>query len=244
MKVDEINKNITELQKELEDRKYQRKRIAEAYDELIKRVRKSGIIALICLVLQVVLFTPGSNDRHHLSLAAFSRSMTPIMIIGFIASFGYFVWKGYDLLLNSNTDIGNKLADKRNKTTTPISLVLDELNNEIMNVENALQKYNDKLYESGGVYKEPSKKGDMITKAPEKYEARVIERTIIEKKPISKPVEESFESDSFLDDAKDSMKNIDDILNGLDSTFLDDEDEFETSESLWKKDTKGKYDID
>jgi len=148
----EINDRMADLQKDLEIKYNKRRLLNDSYEHLKSVVKKSGLVSLCALLVQGVLLTPHAYDRVHPSLAGLCRFLTAPVLFTFIIALVIFIWKGWDLLVNSDTDIGNKIAEKTE--TTPVARVLKEMTADINKTELDLKNAEEELYDNGGLYKE------------------------------------------------------------------------------------------
>ena len=223
MKASEIVKKIEELQKELEDRKYQRKRLASEYEELVKIVKTSGMIFALAIAIFIGFVGPFSYSKKHIVLGGLARWTNPWAMLVCLISGVLFIWRGFDLLVNSDTNLGNKLAQLVGINNRPAAAVLADLNNDIMKVEVAIQKLEDALYESG----------DYSNKSEKTYN----EVPIKNEKAVAKDKKIDVEDKIKINEDKEIDK-LDEILNFLKELGLDDEDDFESTSEMWEKDTK------
>lgn len=243
MDVNELKSRIKVLRKESEDKKHERKVLAEDYDRQKEMVKKSGVTSLLTFLIHYVVLVPGMDSTKHVSLAGMARFLSPFVMIVFFASFIFFLIKGFDFFINTDMKYAKKLADKFDVTSVAEELKI--MNETITMLDIEIKRLEEELYELGEDFAEQPKKVSQknVTIAPGKIiEKPIVERTIIEKPKIV-TVEADLDKNEFNKHSIDEKKNdIDDILNGLDDFMLDDdEDELENSSELWEKDAMRRF---
>ena len=189
--------------------------MASVYEELIKIVKTSGMIFALAIAIFIGFVGPFSYSKKHIVLGGLARWTNPWAMLVCLISGVLFIWRGFDLLVNSDTNLGNKLAQLVGINNRPAAAVLADLNNDIMKVEVAIQKLEDALYESGDYSNKSEKTYNEVPIKNEKVVAK--DKKINEDKEIDK---------------------LDEILNSLKELGLDDEDDFESTSEMWEKDTK------
>ena len=143
-----------------------------------------------------------------------------------------FLSKGFNLFINADTDWSKKLAAKLERTR--FAEVLEEINSTIIRLDIEIDKLNKELELAGVDVDDLDIKSEMLTKEDKiikRTEDEIIEdkKSEVKKTVVKKAVFEQKTSD-----------DVDDLLSALDSLGLsdDEDDEFENSSELWKKDSK------
>ena len=183
----EINNKINLLRKECEDRKYERKVLATDYEHQAEMVKKSGIVSIVAFLIHYVLLVPFMDNTKHVTIAGMSRFLSPFVMIIFLASFVYFLIKGFDLFVNSDTKYSKKLAVKLKINS--VSDALNQMNDTITMLDIEIDKLENELYEMGEeiiitTRENNNKNLNVKIKAGELLDTPVVQRTIIEKTKV------------------------------------------------------------
>lgn len=253
----EIKGRIGVLRKESEEKKHERKLLATDYEKLQRIVKKSGITALITLMVHMVILNPWANNHKHITLVSLGRFLTPFALLIFIVSFVIFLIKGFDLFVNADNKYSKMAAEKfktnrvaeelriLNDAITMLDVEINRLENSLfekgetldgitepVGINNAVGRKRNKASVSGTVKKE-----DITIEASERVERAVVERTVIEKpKPATATASVK---ESVVENKK---ERLDDIFSGLDDYALtDDEDEFESSSEMWEREAMKRF---
>lgn len=244
------------LIKTKDDILYEKKQLMEDFEKLKDIVMKSGLVSLICALLQGI-FVGQLLKSKSVVLLGLGRYLTPFVLAIFVLSIVIFVIKGFDLFVNSDTDLSRKAAKKFEKTTYTDKI--SSLNDSIIRIDIELEKIEKNLYGtdedmSGLVgidyapyivekvadepeYIEKIVSDKELNTEPKKETAYTKETESIIKALEENEVEIEFKKDTNT--FKQREESIDDILNALDSWGLsDDDDDFENSSELWKRDSK------
>lgn len=147
MVMSNIKENIRILKKQRDDKKYERKLLATDYENHKDLVKKSGITALITLLVYYVILLPLTHYKKHVTLMGLGRFLIPFALIIFLVSFIYFLVKGFDLFVNAENKYSKMMAEKFN-----INSVSDELrlmNESITMMDIEINRLENELYESG-----------------------------------------------------------------------------------------------
>lgn len=147
MVMSNIKENIRILKKQRDDKKYERKLLATDYENHKDLVKKSGITALITLLVYYVILLPLTHYKKHVTLMGLGRFLIPFALIIFLVSFIYFLVKGFDLFVNAENKYSKMMAEKFN-----INSVSDELrlmNEAITMMDIEINRLENELYESG-----------------------------------------------------------------------------------------------
>lgn len=142
-----IKENIRVLKKQCDDKKYERKLLATDYENHKDLVKKSGITALITLLVYYVILLPLTHYKKHVTLMGLGRFLIPFALLIFLVSFIYFLVKGFDLFVNAENKYSKMMAEKFN-----INSVSDELrlmNEAITMMDIEIARLENELYESG-----------------------------------------------------------------------------------------------
>ena len=218
MDITELKKQRQFLIKKKDDISYERKQFLKEYNDLKDIVKKTGSICLVCFVLQIIIVSQ-FLDSKNVTILALGRYLTPFVLGVFIAALVVFLTKGFNLFINADTDWSKKAAEKLERTR--FTEKLESMNELIIRIDIELNKIDDKLKELG------TNIDDIDFETEE-------EKVIHEKPTYKKTVEKKAIYEQKTGD------NVDDLLNALDSWGLndDEDDEFENSSELWKKDSK------
>lgn len=256
----ELNKRLKVLGKECENIKHERKLLATEYDNLTELVKKCGIICIVCLVLHSIVLAQFMKSKS-VSVIGLGRFLSPFVFIIFIGSFIVFMLKGFDLFLNADTKYSKMLAEKLNKASATDAL--KSMNETIMTLESEINRIENEIYEMGGkiedIEEEITRPADIIqleeiTGIEDKWGTS--EEMLTEEKSEdgftgemelmdlllnrSSVIEQVQVKNSSIFEKK-ATENVDDILSALDAFDMDDDDEFENSSELWKKDAMKRY---
>lgn len=253
MNSSEVKEKIKFLRKECEDKKHERKVLATDYEKQKEMVKKSGSIALITFLVHYVLLVPVMDSTKHATIAGMARYLSPFLIILLVASFGYFLVKGFDLFANADNKYSEKFAKRFG--INRMSEELNHLNEVITMFDVEINKLENELFESGDSFdiNDDTEKATIVS--GKMLDRAVVKRTVIEKPKVVLPnVEEKNDtiiknSKQVADDlikniaeSEDNKSNIDDIFSGLDDLALDDnDDEFESSSDMWEKDAMRRF---
>lgn len=142
-----IKENIRVLKKQCDDKKYERKLLATDYENHKDLVKKSGITALITLLVYYVILLPLTHYKKHVTLMGLGRFLIPFALLIFLVSFIYFLVKGFDLFVNAENKYSKMMAEKFN-----VNSVSDELrlmNEAITMMDIEIARLENELYESG-----------------------------------------------------------------------------------------------
>ena len=248
MDVTGLKKQREMIVKKKEDIEYERKKYLEEYSELKEKVTKVGLVSLICLILQIMfaIFLNGKSA----TLIGIAKLMSPFVLAIFIVSLIIFLSKGFDLFINADSEWSKKLAIKLERTRfvevleginsniIRLDIEIDKLNNELElagvdvdNLDNVIKVENNEIKENKQIKSKATEikntDSEMIKK--EAVYDNENEKSEVKKTVVKKAVFEQKTTD-----------NVDDLLNALDNLGIpDDEDEeFENSSELWKKDSK------
>lgn len=219
MVMSNLNENINVLKKRRDDKKYERKLLATDYEKQKEMVKISGITALIAVLIHYAILLPLTRSTKHVTLMGLGRFLTPFILLIFIVSFVFFLWKGFDFFVNADTKYSKILAEK-----FKIHSVSDELrmmNEAITMMDIEIARLEDELYESGADFTEEVKK----PKTVKRYRINLTEEA------EAVPPQESQNS------------ALNDIFSGLDDYMLNDEDEedFESSSDMWEQDAMRRF---
>ena len=240
MDVLEIKRRIKTLRKECDDKKNERKILATEYEAQKEIVKKSGVIALLTVLINYVILVPLSKDISHASMAGLGRFLSPFMLFAFIICFVIFLMRGYDLFINMDTKYSRKLAAKVGK-----ELMCDEiklLNEAITMMDSEIARLENELYESGENFEiEDDAVAELpsinpIIKKAEKQEQKKVEKTVIKKETDKKQPEKK-----QPEKKQPKKESVSDIFSGLDELILDEDDDFESSSDMWASDAMKRY---
>lgn len=250
----ELNKRLKVLDKECENIKHERKLLATDYEALTELVKKCGILSIVCLVLHGTVLAQFMKSKS-VTVIGLGRFLSPFVFIIFIGSFIVFMIKGFDWFLHADTKYSKKLAARLNKVT--VTAELKKMNDTIMTLEAEIDRIENEIYEMGGTIEREASETEEVSEigrilsmeqAEEAGEGEAagdtdsedLEMTdlLIKRSPVIEPVQAKTGSVA----AKRTTENVDDILSALDAFDVDeDEDEFENSSELWKKDAMKRY---
>lgn len=249
----ELNKRLKILDKECENVKHERKLLATDYEKLTDIVKKSGILSIVCLILHGTILAQFMKSKS-VTVIGLGRFLSPFVFVIFIGSFIVFMIKGFDWFLHADTKYSKKLAAKLNKAS--VSEELKNLNDTIMSLEAEIDRIENEIYEMGGtIEREPvqpekteENKSMFNMKEIEEYEDIVggeepednmeLKDLLVKRSPVIEQVQVRNSSVT----AKKTTESIDDILSALDAFDVDEEDdEFENSSEIWKKDAMKRY---
>lgn len=230
MDITGLKKQRQIIVKKKDDIEYERKKYLEEYNELKEIVTKTGFVCLVCLILEIffVVFLNGKSA----TLLGIAKFLSPFVLAIFIGALVIFLSKGFNLFINADTDWSKKLAAKLERTR--FAEVLEEINSTIIRLDIEIDKLNKELELAGVDVDDLDIKSEMLTKEDKiikRTEDEIIEdkKSEVKKTVVKKAVFEQKTSD-----------DVDDLLSALDSLGLsdDEDDEFENSSELWKKDSK------
>lgn len=249
----ELNKRLKILDKECENIKHERKLLATDYEALTELVKKCGILSIVCLVLHGTVLAQFMKSKS-VTVIGLGRFLSPFVFVIFIGSFIVFMIKGFDWFLHADTKYSRKLAARLNKVT--VTEELRKMNETIMTLEAEIDRIENEIYDMGGTIEREASETEEVPEigkilSMEKAEEAAEEDTgdtdfedmempelLIKRSPVIEPVQAKTGSVA----AKRSTENVDDILSALDAFDADeDEDEFENSSELWKKDAMKRY---
>lgn len=179
MNSSDIKKRLKTLQKESEDKKYERKVLATDYEKQVEIVKKSGIVAAISFLFHYVVLVSMMHNTKHVTIAGMGRFLSPFVMIVFIGSFVLFLIKGFDLFVNSDTKYSKPLADKL-KIKNPVAAELKRMNDTITMLDVEIDKLENELYESGESFDTEEKITDIKMTAGKKEKNRVVKRIVLE----------------------------------------------------------------
>ena len=230
MDITGLKKQRQIIVKKKDDIEYERKKYLEEYNELKEIVTKTGFVCLVCLILEIffVVFLNGKSA----TLLGIAKFLSPFVLAIFIGALVIFLSKGFNLFINADTDWSKKLAAKLERTR--FAEVLEKINSTIIRLDIEIDKLNKELELAGVDVDELDIKSEILTKEDKiikRTEDEIIEdkKSEVKKTVVKKAVFEQKTSD-----------DVDDLLSALDSLGLsdDEDDEFENSSELWKKDSK------
>lgn len=133
----EISGRLDYLYKDREEKLEKRLGIATEMEKLEKNVLVYGVIALGSLIVHNVLLMFLANSKNP-SLNGLSDFLKPAFFVLFLFGLVMFVAKGYDLVINSRTKLGKKLAEKLKQKS--MSNEIESLNTAIMFLEGEIDK--------------------------------------------------------------------------------------------------------
>lgn len=250
----ELNKRLKVLDKECENIKHERKLLATDYEALTELVKKCGILSIVCLVLHGTVLAQFMKSKS-VTVVGLGRFLSPFVFVVFIGSFIIFMIKGFDWFLHADTKYSKKLAVRLNKAT--VTEELKKMNDTIMTLEAEIDRIENEIYEMGGTIErevsgteEVPEIGKILSMegleediegedtGDSGFEDLEMEELLIKRSPVIEPVQAKTGSVA----EKRATENVDDILNALDALDAgEDEDEFENSSELWKKDAMKRY---
>lgn len=233
MAMNNIKENINVLKKQRDDKKYERKILATDYEKQKQMVKISGVTALISLLVHYVILLPLTHNTKHVTLMGLGRFLTPFVLLVFLVSFIFFLWKGFDFFVNADTKYSKILAEK-----FKVNSVSDELrlmNEAITMLDTEIDRLENELYESGADFGIEEKS----VKEPEQVKRYRI--NLVEEEP--RPIVEKGKTEQIADKKETHNSSVDDILSGLDEFMLDDgeDDDFESSSDMWEKDAMSRF---
>lgn len=142
-----IKENISVLKKQRDDKKYERKLLATDYENHKEAVKKSGITALITVLVYYVILLPLTHYTKSVTLMGLGRFLIPFALLVFLVSFIYFLIKGFDFFVNADNKYSKMMAEK-----FKVNSVSDELrlmNEAITMMDVEIARLENELYESG-----------------------------------------------------------------------------------------------
>lgn len=250
----EIKGRINALRKQSEEKKHERKLLATDYEKLKMIVKRSGITALITLLVHSVILNPWANNNKHVMLISLGRFLTPFALIIFVVSFVIFLIKGFDLFVNADNRFSKMAAEKFK--VNRVSETLKFMNEAITMMDVEIDKLENTLYENGESFDGINEPTPVNTKsAKEMFSEKTefsseqksdfIQDLGVNKKDVvisaSEKVERPVVERTIIEMPK--KESVDDIFSGLDSLAFadDDEDEFESSSEMWEREAKKNF---
>lgn len=248
MDITGLKKQREIIVKKKDDIEYERKKYLEEYSELKNQVTKLGVVSLICLILQI-LFAVFLNGKSA-TLLGIAKFFSPFVLAIFAGVLVIFLSKGFDLFINADTEWSKKLAIRLERSR--FAEVLEEINSTIIRLDIEIDKLNKEL-ELAGIDVDDLEIETKVEKNEVKENKQIKNKAVetkcadneITKKEISKikEIEKKEVKKTVVKKAVFEQKttdNVDDLLNALDSLGIsdDDDEEFENSSELWKKDSK------
>ena len=132
------------LTEKCDDIKHQKKLITKDFENLKDIVKKSGIVCLVCFLIQVIIVGSFLSSKNA-SVYALGRFLTPFILMIFLIALYIFLNRGFDFFVNVDTKYSKKLAKKLDRFT--VTEKLDDLNNAIMRLELEIKRQEDSIYE-------------------------------------------------------------------------------------------------
>lgn len=223
------------LMRAKDDILYEKNQLMDNYEKLEDVVIKTGIISLISALFQIICVGAMLKSKN-VVLMGLGRYLTPFVLLIFTVAFLTFIIKGFDFFINMDTELSEKASKKLDKVTYVEKIA--ELNNSIIRIDIELEKINKKLGSEDDIIASEMLDDYVDDDNKIEYEPRV---EINNTENISK-----YEEVNIIDTERKKKEsdilvseNVDDILNALDYFGLGDEDDdFENSSELWKRDSK------
>ncbi len=214
MTTENLSRQLKSMKKDVDDINYKKQQIITEMDSLRERVKKCAIACIICIMIQSIVLTV-FRDSKSLSLAALGRFLNPIVSIILLYFAVILIVKGFDLFINTDTKLSWRLAKKLGRETA--AQQIDIYNGELAKLENQISSIEYELYDNNNVSDRD---------LPPYYDNE-----------HNKMVNNNKPEYQYI---KNQDNEIDDILHGFDD-WDDDEDEFESSSELWKKDAMNRF---